>query len=298
MVAEEGGLYWPDLLLYHALLVYNDFRNVNEEEIKKVAKDMVRYKFIISYGEGDTKTERIYTFDAFYDLLKSQYEIKFTKPKELIGIRELASYVQKIEEEEDEKKGETYSVQILYLSVTDLELWEKLDSTQQQYYDVLSYTLPYQFGLVDEGGNIKRPPIVSSEFAWPAPDLTEISSGFGMRWLDGVQDNHTGVDLNLPGEADYGKDVIAAADGVVYQVTKASGKCGFNIRITHGEDWQTRYCHLSKIFVEPGQTVEQGDVIGLVGNTGNVTGSHLHFEMKYKGVLVDPLPYIIATRPR
>lgn len=303
-VAEESGLYWPDLLLYHAVMLYNDFSNVTLEDVREAAKQIVKYELVMTELETGYTQTFTYTFDQFYSALVSHWNVEMATPKEKMTIKKLAEYGSLIQRE-----NYSFDLHILYYSITDPEIWHKLTLDQMDIYEALSQALPYQFGLApwEDGGPMppggkpggSRPPKLDVKFAWPAPDLTDVSSNFGERIdpFTGAKDFHTGVDLNLPGEADYGKDVIAAADGVIYQVTKGSGACGFNIRIKHGENVQTRYCHLSAIFVKPGQEVEQGDVIGSVGNTGRVKGSHLHLEMKVNGVLVDPLPYIISTKP-
>ncbi len=70
------------------------------------------------------------------------------------------------------------------------------------------------------------------------------------------------------------------------------GSYGYAIYIDHEDGKQTRYAHLSKILVTPGQKVRQGERIALSGNTGASTGPHVHFEMRVRGVAVDPLKYV------
>jgi len=95
---------------------------------------------------------------------------------------------------------------------------------------------------------------------------------------------HYGMDIKL----NKGDSVRAAFDGVI-RVTKYD-KNGFGkaIVIRHKKGLETIYGHLSKILVEPNQKVKAGDVIGLGGNTGRSTGTHLHFEMRYYGEPFDP----------
>ena len=70
------------------------------------------------------------------------------------------------------------------------------------------------------------------------------------------------------------------------------GGYGYCVVIQHGPGNQTRYGHMSRLLVSEGQTVSQGQVIGLVGSTGNSTGPHIHFEIWENGVRVDPLQYL------
>lgn len=74
--------------------------------------------------------------------------------------------------------------------------------------------------------------------------------------------------------------------------TKGRGGYGRQILLNHGFGYKTRYAHLSKIEVMPGQKVKRGEKIGEVGNTGLSKGPHLHYEVIYKGVHVDPINYL------
>lgn len=100
---------------------------------------------------------------------------------------------------------------------------------------------------------------------------------------------HNGVDIT----ADIGTDIYAAADGVVTYAQPASvWPYGKNVIIDHGGGYQTRYAHCSSVLVEEGQQVSQGEVIALVGRTGNATGPHCHFEVIYQGAYQNPSNYI------
>lgn len=100
---------------------------------------------------------------------------------------------------------------------------------------------------------------------------------------------HEGIDM----PATIGNPVYATANGVVKSTdigyrTRGYGK---QILIDHGFGYRTRYAHLSKIDVKPGQTVTRGEKIGEVGNTGGSTGPHLHYEVIYMGHTVNPINY-------
>ncbi|OOB90754.1 M23 family metallopeptidase [Rathayibacter sp. VKM Ac-2630] len=96
-----------------------------------------------------------------------------------------------------------------------------------------------------------------------------------------------------------GKDLFAAADGIVVEgnETGLAGAYGNRTRIDHGGGFETWYCHQSVKLVRKGQRVKAGQKIGVQGATGNVTGVHLHFEVRLRGVAVDPAFYFRIPHP-
>lgn len=118
--------------------------------------------------------------------------------------------------------------------------------------------------------------------AWPAVG-GYISSYMGPRW--GRQ--HQGIDIARP--SNY--NILAAADGVVVKAGHTGG-FGNRIEIEHSNGLKTLYAHLSEINVSVGQEVSTGSVIGIMGNTGNSTGIHLHFEVRKNGALQNPMDYL------
>lgn len=127
----------------------------------------------------------------------------------------------------------------------------------------------------------------SSVFSWPCSG--PITSGFGWRIhpITGQREFHEGLDIG----ASYGSPVKAAGSGTVTFTGWMSGY-GKIIIISHGNNVETRYAHLSSIKVSNGQRVSAGEVIGYVGQTGDATGPHLHFEVRVKGVAQDPRKYL------
>lgn len=101
---------------------------------------------------------------------------------------------------------------------------------------------------------------------------------------------HTGADLCLRGGT-LGAS-IRAADGGTVEYAGWSGGYGRLIRINHGNGFYTYYAHLSAMFVTPGDKVSAGQYIGKAGSSGNSTGPHLHFEIRYKGTAYNPMRYI------
>ncbi len=116
-----------------------------------------------------------------------------------------------------------------------------------------------------------------------------LTSSFGRRNAPtaGASTNHKGVDWATP----VGTAVCASSAGTVVRAGWGSGY-GYVVYINHPNGTQTRYGHLSKIYVSVGQYVNQGDLIAASGNTGRSTGPHLHFEILVNGVQVNPFSYL------
>ncbi len=113
-------------------------------------------------------------------------------------------------------------------------------------------------------------------FIWPAAN----------HYLSGNDywSGHLAIDI----AAGEGTPIWAADSGVVVFAGGAYGGYGNMVMIDHGNGWQTLYAHLSVVSVACGQSVTQGQRIGLAGSTGNSTGAHLHFETRYEGGFVNP----------
>lgn len=121
------------------------------------------------------------------------------------------------------------------------------------------------------------------------PVMGVLTSGFGLREhpIDGETKPHEGIDL----AADIGTEVLAFADGTVDYIGE-SPAYGMYLQLRHGNGVTTFYAHCSELCVQKGEKVNMGDVVAKVGDTGNTTGPHLHFEMKRDGEFLDPQPYI------
>ena len=104
---------------------------------------------------------------------------------------------------------------------------------------------------------------------------------------------HQGIDIST----EKGQPIYATADGVVDTATN-SGDYGNLIVLKHGFGLMTRFGHLSKFNVMPGQDVKRGDIIGFVGSTGRSTGAHLHYEILVNGRLINPLQLLTQAATR
>jgi murein DD-endopeptidase MepM/ murein hydrolase activator NlpD len=130
--------------------------------------------------------------------------------------------------------------------------------------------------------------MVTTPSIWPAEG--HLSSGFGYRVspFTGQATLHAGLDIANR----IGTPIVSPAKGTVTFVgwQGAYGNC---VTINHGNAISTRYAHMEKTSVKEGQTVNRGDLIGTVGNTGRTTGPHLHYEVRIGGVPVNPMRYIL-----
>lgn len=128
--------------------------------------------------------------------------------------------------------------------------------------------------------------------AWPiyAPLAAyALTSGFGGRWhpILGEFRNHAGIDLAAP----IGSAVYAPSGGVV-RFAQWNGGYGLFVVLDHGGGLMTRYGHLSRVNVVPGQVVRAGDLLAYVGSSGLSTGPHLHYEIWFNGAAIDPGRYL------
>ena len=129
-------------------------------------------------------------------------------------------------------------------------------------------------------------------FLYPLPRScgSWCTSPYGYRYhpISGTYTFHSGVDLAAAG----GTPIYASKSGTVTTAAYAKYSWGNYVVINHGDGYSTLYAHMRYYAVSVGEYVNQGDVIGYVGTTGNSTGNHLHFNVYYNGNLQNPLNYI------
>ncbi|MEB3275402.1 MAG: peptidoglycan DD-metalloendopeptidase family protein [Cyanobacteriota bacterium] len=127
-----------------------------------------------------------------------------------------------------------------------------------------------EFGNDDDPGNRD---LSASGWMWPTRGM--FSSGFGWRWGR----MHKGIDI----ANNVGTQVVAARDGVVSFSGWHGGGYGYLVTLTHPDGSRSLYAHNSRLLVQEGQEVQQGQQISLMGSTGRSTGPHLHFEIHPPG---------------
>lgn len=127
-----------------------------------------------------------------------------------------------------------------------------------------------------------RPPVKSFSY----------TSGFGVRYdpFNGRAAMHAGLDM----AGAHGEPILSTAEGIVVRAGWVNGYGNF-VEIDHGRGISTRYGHMSRVQVRPGDRVVAGDQIGKMGSTGRSTGTHLHYEVRVDGQAVDPMPFLRAA---
>ena len=169
-----------------------------------------------------------------------------------------------------------------FKTVDSLALQKQIRAEQSEY-PALSLYPNWNNQYVHAYGNAIIPDTYTIDltgFHMPTPS-TKITSPFGPRW----RRMHNGLDLKV----NIGDTIVAAFDGKVRIVKYERRGYGKYVVIRHDNGLETVYGHLSKQLVEENQLVKAGEVIGLGGNTGRSTGSHLHFETRFLGIAINPI---------
>ncbi len=169
------------------------------------------------------------------------------------------------------------------LKTVDSLALQKQIRAEQSEYPALSLYPNWNNQYVHAYGNAIIPDTYTIDltgFHMPTSS-TKITSPFGPRW----RRMHNGLDLKV----NIGDTIVAAFDGKVRIVKYERRGYGKYVVIRHDNGLETVYGHLSKQLVEENQLVKAGEVIGLGGNTGRSTGSHLHFETRFLGIAINPI---------
>ena len=214
----------------------------------------------------------------------------------------LRNKYQVLQRENDQKQAQLASLQLMANEVSvELGLRRRLEGTDTISNEgplVPSYLESIEQYNFLKSANFSR---IHHEYArawqknivpsmWPVNG--RLLSRFGEREdpFSGEGQIHTGVDIS----AVMGTAVHAAADGIIYFAQYESGY-GRLVVVDHGHGMSTRYAHLSRFDVVPGQEIHRGEVLGYSGASGRVTSPHLHFEVRMGGSPVNPMPYLTRS---
>lgn len=269
---EQGTVnYWSILFRatsFSDLLGRLDIINEIMEADNRIMEDLRDLQADISRQKADLEEAKAGSEAAKADLEGQKKELDAKRVEANKVIKELAATEDELEADLEEAREEEKRIDA---EITRLQkLWEE----QQRA----------------AGNNINANP---GGYIWPV-DSRYITSTVGGRASPGGigSTNHKGTDI---GRVGYTSPIYAAKSGTVLVSTKSSGY-GNYVVISHGAGNTTLYAHMSSRKVSAGDYVQQGQVIGITGSTGNSTGPHLHFEIKENNVVINPLSH--GAEPR
>lgn len=240
-----------------------------------------RMEIITAIMEDNKKTVAEYTA-AKEDIEQKKEELQATQDSQKEYQENLSYKVDELAASEAEQAALAESIEA-YKAESEAE-YDRISSEMQE----VSSQIAVLSAQAAAAGGVPY----SGTFVWPTPSCTTTSSAYGYRVhpIYGTVKFHAGEDI----PASYGAEILAAASGTVTTAGWVSGYGNYTV-IDHGGGTMTAYGHQSSIIVSVGQYVEQGQVIGYVGSTGNSTGPHLHFEVYQNGSTVDPKSFFSFT---
>ena len=173
------------------------------------------------------------------------------------------------------------------------QLEEEINSNYDLYLEVLAQEEALEIDIQSMIAELERQEAANSitstgTYIWPLPGYSPGSAyGWRMHPIYNEMRFHAGEDIGAPS----GTPILAADSGMATVIPDNGNGYGNYIMINHGGGRVTLYAHMSAFAISNGATVNQGDVIGYVGSTGNSTGPHLHFEVRVNGATTDPKQY-------
>ena len=248
----------------YELKLVNRTIETNEEEVASaITKDMiVTYKYY-EIALNESVIDTVSTIEDAEELIN---EIKENKQEEL----EQNNINLTVTEKYTEEKVETSTIEIARVNLNS-----KVDTAIEE-----------EKARKEEEERIKNMPDVNGIKLATAPITGTITSRYGVS--SSIRSSrHTGLDI----AATKGTPIKVVADGTV-TFARYNGSYGYLVKVNHGNGVETWYAHTSKMYITVGQEVKAGDVIALVGSTGNSTGPHLHFEIRINGEHVNPQNYL------
>ncbi|MGN1418825.1 MAG: murein hydrolase activator EnvC family protein [Acutalibacteraceae bacterium] len=282
--------------------VINEFKE-QATKLKAAKKTLVEDKQELDEKEASVKETKQKAVDKKAELTQTQKEYKTTVASLEGDYADVEDYIASLD-----KNSSIYSNYIKKLQAEKQAADEEIDEILRQYYATSVATTASgsaettlsasnqdptasggSSGSSSSGGAVYQS---NDSWVWPLGSAScYISSGYGNRSASiSGWSFHGGIDI--AGGGIYGKPVYASRGGRV--ITASWGNTGYGnyVMIDHGDGFATLYGHCSSLCVTTGQTVAKGQQIANVGSTGNSTGPHLHFEVRYNGEKQNPLNYV------
>lgn len=274
------------IIMASAVILVSDLFIIRRELNEKVA-ELERVKYQVNYKEVELanlekKTKEIETKTKILESYLKEVEDLDRMVRDITGkggyAEEVAVYATDLSSDVEFEKDPNE----IYYYVSDQE--EGLDDIDALLDDLLSKA-PELSEILSEDKQKMEDHIYLMEHTpriWPT--WGDVTSLFGERRWGHI---HKGLDI----ANDIGTGIQTTASGVVIYAGW-HGSYGRKVMVYHGFGYTTVYAHLSRIYVSVGDEVEQGEVIGIMGNTGNSTGSHLHYEVLVDGIPQNPMEYL------
>jgi len=268
-----------DSAIDNAALAYSEWEIELQLQIANVQNDFPNfdeYRFQVDYF-GHNPLELIayltvvhhdFTYPeiraVLRELFDEQYQLTFTPSVE----------IRHYEDEEGNLIPYEWHVLTTILTMRSLTsiINQRLTADQQQHFGILMLTAGAR-QIVGSPFDFNWMPFITSHYGWRISPIS------------GLPELHRGIDIGLP----TGTPILAAHDGIITFANALGGYGNVVFIVSHCGEFETRYAHCDTILVTVGQEVSMGDVIATVGNTGNSTGSHLHFEILRNGNFLNPI---------
>ena len=281
--------------------VIDDFKQ-RVVQLKEKKADLEEDKKELDSKKEQVNTKKIETQQKKDELTAKQREYEETT-KSLEGkYSEIEVYIEQLD-----KSGSLYQSYISELQDEKAKADAEIDRILSEYYATsvketttlpaannADPTQPQSGGSSSGGASQGAGPSYqgSGSWFWPLGNAScYISSGYGYRDASiGGNAFHGGTDIT--GGGIYGKPVYASRAGKVITAVTSDRGYGIYVLLDHGDGYSTLYAHMSARYVSTGDTVSQGQMIGRVGSTGNSTGPHLHFEVRYYGEKKNPMNFV------
>ncbi|MDI9357693.1 MAG: M23 family metallopeptidase [Phycisphaerales bacterium] len=263
------------LLTFSIILIvifYFNFDSSKERYLKQQNADLIENYNILSKEVKDIRAEVKSLANTDNNIYRVIFDAEPIPDSQRIAYMERSQKMQIILKMDN--------IELANSIVSDLQTIQALVAYQQESYKQIDNMIDNKKKLLAATPSIQ--PISNK-------DLSRIASGFGSR-IDPVykiMKYHAGIDFAAP----LGTPIYATANGVVESARFNTGGYGNNVIIDHSFGYRTLYGHMIKFVVRAGDKVKRGEIIGYVGSTGKSTGPHVHYEVRRKGIPVDPIYY-------
>ena len=310
LTVKEIAATESEIAGYEALLDQTAFELAEneQEEARQYALFCERARVMEEAGTASYWAV-LFKAENFSDLLSRLSDVQEVMDYDqsvLDGLRQLRAQIESKQEEQEDLKTQSEEAKA-QLEVQKADLEQQHAEAEALYKEIQANVAEYeaelaemnaerdriQAEIVEKSNELARQMAMTTTkggYIWPETVSRRITSPQGARdtGIKGASTNHKGVDIGGVGTT---TSVLATKAGVV--ITSALHRSyGNYVVIMHGEGNTTLYAHMSSRSVKEGDTVTQGQVIGITGSTGVSSGPHLHYEITEGGVRVNPLDYL------